>query len=209
MDFVAARKMMVDSQVRVNDVTDRALQAALLAVPRERFCSPDRAFSAYAEAECEIANGRMLMLPREVAKLLSAVEAAPGEKALAIAAPYAGAVLARLGAKVTAQEADQAVLDVVAPALAEAGVETVVAPFAQPQGEGYDIIVSEGAVAGRPQSWLDALAVGGRLAVVERAGASGRGILYVRGRDGFSRRDLFDAAPPMLAGMTPEPAFSF
>ena len=209
MDFVAARKMMVDSQVRVNDVTDRALQAALLAVPRERFCSPDRAFSAYAEAECEIANGRMLMLPREVAKLLSAVEAAPGERALAIAAPYAGAVLARLGAKVTAQEADQAVLDVVAPALAEAGVETVVAPFAQPQGEGYDIIVSEGAVAGRPQSWLDALAVGGRLAVVERAGASGRGILYVRGRDGFSRRDLFDAAPPMLAGMTPEPAFSF
>ena len=209
MDFVAARKMMVDSQVRVNDVTDRALQAALLAVPRERFCAPDRAFSAYAEAECEIANGRMLMLPREVAKLLSAVEAAPGEKALAIAAPYAGAVLARLGAKVTAQEADQAALDVVAPALAEAGVETVVAPFAQPQGEGYDVIVSEGAVAGRPQSWLDALAVGGRLAVVERAGASGRGILYVRGRDGFSRRDLFDAAPPMLAGMTPEPAFSF
>ena len=209
MDFVAARKMMVDSQVRVNDVTDRALQAALLAVPRERFCAPERAFSAYAEAECEIANGRMLMLPREVAKLLSAVEAAPGERALAIAAPYAGAVLARLGAKVTAQEADQAVLDAVAPALAEAGVETVVAPFAQPQGEGYDIIVSEGAVAGRPQSWLDALAVGGRLAVVERAGASGRGILYVRGRDGFSRRDLFDAAPPMLAGMTPEAAFSF
>ena len=209
MNFAAARKMMVDSQVRVNDVTDRTLQAALLAVPRERFCAPDRAFSVYAEAECEIANGRMLMLPREVAKLLSAVEAAPGEKALAIAAPYAGAVLARLGAKVTAQEADQAVLDAVAPALAEAGVETVVAPFAQPQGEGYDIIVSEGAVAGRPQSWLDALAVGGRLAVVERAGASGRGILYVRGRDGFSRRDLFDAAPPMLAGMTPEPAFSF
>ena len=209
MDFVAARKMMVDSQVRVNDVTDRALQAALLAVPRERFCAPERAFSAYAEAECEIANGRMLMLPREVAKLLSAVEAAPGERALAIAAPYAAAVLARLGVKVTAQEADQAVLDVVAPALADAGVETVAAPFDQPQGEGYDIIVSEGAVAGRPQSWLDALAVGGRLAVVERAGASGRGILYVRGRDGFSRRDLFDAAPPMLAGMTPEPAFSF
>lgn len=209
MDFVAARKMMVDSQVRVNDVTDRALQAALLAVPRERFCAPDRAFSAYAEAECEIANGRMLMLPREVAKLLSAVEARPGEKALAIAGPYAAAVLARLGAKVTAQEADQAVLDVVAPALAEAGVETVAAPFDQPQGEGYDIIISEGAVAVRPQSWLEALAVGGRLAVVERIGAGGRGILYVRGRDGFSRRDLFDAAPPMLAGMTPEPAFSF
>ena len=127
MDFAAARTMMVDSQVRVNDVTDRALQAAMLAVPRERFCAPDRAFSAYAEVECEIAGGRVLMLPREAAKLLSAVEARPGETALAIGAPYAGAVLARLGAKVTAQEANQAVLDVVAPALADAGVETVVA----------------------------------------------------------------------------------
>ena len=87
MDFAAARTMMVDSQVRVNDVTDRALQAAMLAVPRERFCAPDRAFSAYAEVECEIADGRVLMLPREAAKLLSAVEARPGETALAIGAP--------------------------------------------------------------------------------------------------------------------------
>ena len=129
--------------------------------------------------------------------------------ALAIAAPYAAAVLARLGATVTAQEADQAVLDVVAAGLSDAGVETAIAPFAQPQGEGYDIIISEGAVATRPQAWLDALAVGGRLAVVERKGAAGRGVLYVRGRDGFSRRELFDGAPPMLDGMTPEPAFSF
>lgn len=209
MDFVAARKMMVDSQVRVNDVTDRALQAALRAVPRERFCAPDRAFSAYAEVECDIANGRRLMLPREVAKLLGAIQPRAAEKALAVAAPYAAAVLAELGVVVTAQEADQAVLDVVAPALADAGVETIVAPFAQPPGEDYDIIISEGAVGVRPQAWLDALTPGGRLAVVERDGAAGRGVLYVRGRDGFSRRELFDAAPPMLAGMAPERAFSF
>ena len=42
MDFAAARKVMVDSQVRVNDVTDRALQAAILGVPRERFLPADR-----------------------------------------------------------------------------------------------------------------------------------------------------------------------
>src|SRR5690606_27652375 len=97
-----------------NDVTDRALQAALGTVPRERFCAPDRAFSAYAEVEVEIANGRRLMLPRDMAKLLAAVEARPGERALAIGAPYAAAVLAELGVTVMAQEADPAVLDVVA-----------------------------------------------------------------------------------------------
>lgn len=209
MDFAAARKVMVDSQVRVNDVTDRRLQAALLAVPRERFCAPDRAFTAYGEVEVEIANGRRLMQAREVAKLIQALDAREGETALAIAAPYAAAVLAAMGLKVTAQEADQVVLDVVAPALAEAGVGAVVGPFDQPACEGYDVIVSEGAVAVRPDAWLAALRIGGRLAVVERDGPNGRAVLYVKGQGGVSRRELFDAAPPVLAEMTPAPAFAF
>jgi len=207
MDFVAARKVMVDSQVRVNDVTDRGLQAALLAVPRERYCAVDRAWSAYGEVEVPIAGDRRLMQAREVAKLLQALDARPGETALAIAAPYAAAVLAQLGATVTAQEADAAVFDVVGAALDEAGVDQIVAALGQPQGEAWDMIVSEGAVAVRPTVWLDRLRVGGRLAVVERSGPNGRAVLYVKGREGVSRRELFDAAPPLLAEMTPAPAF--
>jgi protein-L-isoaspartate(D-aspartate) O-methyltransferase len=207
MDFVAARKVMVDSQVRVNDVTDRGLQAALLAVPRERFCDPDRAWSAYSEVEVPIAGDRRLMQAREVAKLLQALDARPGETALAIAAPYAAAVLAELGVSVTAQEADQSVMDVTGPALEDAGITTVVAALGAPVGQDWDIIVSEGAVAVRPTAWLERLRVGGRLGVVERHGPNGRAVLYVKGREGVSRRELFDAAPPVLAEMTPEPVF--
>ena len=208
MDFAAARKVMVDSQVRVNDVTDRELQAALLSVPRERFLPAERAFAAYAEIEPEIANGRRLMLPRDLSKLLMALEPRAGETALAVAGPYAAAVLAQLGLKVTAQEADPAVLDVVASALAEAGVEGVTAPFDQPAGDSYDLIVSEAAVPVRPQAWLSALKVGGRLAVVERAGPAGKAVLYVKSASGFSRRELFDAAPPVLAELAPAAAFA-
>ncbi|NJC42462.1 protein-L-isoaspartate(D-aspartate) O-methyltransferase [Brevundimonas alba] len=208
MDFTAARKVMVDSQVRVNDVTDRALQAALLAVPRERFLPAERAFSAYAEIEPEIAAGRRLMLARDLSKLLMALDLRTGETALAIAAPYAAAVLAEMRLKVTAQEADAAVFEVVAPALAEAGVQAVVAPFGQPSGEGYDVIVSEAAVPVRPEAWLAALKIGGRLAVVERAGPAGKAVLYVKGSSGLSRRELFDAAPPVLSELAPEPSFA-
>lgn len=208
MDFAAARKVMVDSQVRVNDVTDRGLQAALLAVPREHFCAADRAFAAYGEVEVEIAGDRRLMQAREVAKLLQALDARPGETALAIAAPYAAAVLADLGLKVTAQEADPAVAEVVAPALDDAGVVMHVGPLTTPTGADWDLIVSEGAVAARPTAWLERLRIGGRLAVVERSGPNGRAVLYVRGREGYSRRELFDAAPPVLAEMTPAPAFA-
>ncbi|MFN3352933.1 MAG: protein-L-isoaspartate O-methyltransferase family protein [Brevundimonas sp.] len=209
MDFAAARKVMVDSQVRVNDVTDRALQAALLAVPRERFCAPDRAFSAYADTAVEIAAGRRLMLPRDVAKLLQALDVQPGERALALAAPYAAAVLARMGAEVLAQDSDAAVLEIVGPALKDEGVQTTQAPLTTPQGADYDVIVSEGAVADRPEPWIAALKIGGRLAVVERRGPGGRAVLYVRGREGVSRRELFDAAGQVLEEMRPAPAFQF
>ena len=208
MDFVAARKVMVDSQVRVNDVTDRSLQAAMLAVPRERFCTADRAFSAYAEIEVEIAGTRRLMLARDVSKLMQALDARPGETVLAIAAPYAAAVLARMGLSVTAQEADAAVFEVVGEALADAGVTTVVAPFDAPGDSDVDIVIAEAAVRGRAEAWIKALRVGGRMVVVERQGPGGKAVLYVRGQQGVSRRELFDAAPPMLAEMSPAPVFA-
>jgi protein-L-isoaspartate(D-aspartate) O-methyltransferase len=113
-----------------------------------------------------------------------------------------------MGATVTAQEADGAVFDVAGAALAEAGVETVVAPLSTPHGEGWDVIVSEAAVPGRPEAWLAALRPGGRLAVVERSGAVGKAVLYVKGRDGLSRRELFDAMPPVLAELAPAPTFA-
>ncbi|MDP1777705.1 MAG: protein-L-isoaspartate O-methyltransferase [Brevundimonas sp.] len=208
MDFAAARKVMVDSQVRVNDVTDRALQAALLAVPRERFLPSERAYSAYAEIEPEIAGGRRLMLARDLSKLLMALDARPGETALALAAPYAAAVLARLGLQVTAQESDDAEFEVVGAVLAEEGVRTVTAPLNAPADGGYDVIVCEGAVPGRPEAWLKVLNVGGRMAVVERTGPVGKAVLYVRGEQGMSRRELFNAAPPMLAELSLIPIFA-
>ncbi len=208
MDFVAARKAMLDSQVRVNDVTDRVLQAALLAVPRERYCAPDRAFSAYAEVSPEIADGRRLMGAREIAKLLQAAEARAGERALAVAGPYAAAVLAAMGLEVTAQEATTAVFDIVGDALAEAGVTTAVAPLDQPVGDAWDLIISEAATPVRPEFWLAALRTGGRLVVVERSGPVGRAVLYVRGEGGVSRRELFDATPAVLTELAPPSQFA-
>ncbi len=208
MDVTAARKIMVDSQVRVNDVTDRALQAAMLTVPRERFCAADRTHAAYAELEVEIAGDRRLMQARDVGKLMQALDAREGETVLAIAAPYAGAVLAQMGLTVTAQEADAAVMAVVEPALAEAGVTTTVAHFDAPAGSGFDILICEAAVVRRPDAWIEALRVGGRMVLVERSGPGGKAVLYVRGREGVSRRELFDAAPPMLADLAPAPVFA-
>ena len=96
-DLAAARLNMVESQVRTADVTDVRIHDAMRALRREEFTPPDKAHLAYADIEVEYAPGRWLLKPRDVAKLLQALKPMPGEQALAIAAPYAAAVLETMG----------------------------------------------------------------------------------------------------------------
>jgi protein-L-isoaspartate(D-aspartate) O-methyltransferase len=188
-DLAAARLNMVESQVRTADVTDVRIQDAMYELPREDFAPPAQAYRAYADVEVEYAPGRWLLKPRDVAKLLQAVRPMPGERALAVAAPYAGAVVERLGLSLARIDGDELTQ--------------------LPAGETYEVIVCEGAVARAPQAWLSALAVGGRLGVVERDGPVGRAVLYLRAEDGIGRRELFDSTPPVLRGFAAEPGFAF
>src|SRR6202012_1189068 len=100
-DFASQRAIMVESQVGVNDFTAYAIQDAMRVVPRETLLPPERAFQAYADVEVEWAPGRWLLKPRDIAKLLQGVRPKAGEKALAIAAPYAAAVMTAMGLAVT------------------------------------------------------------------------------------------------------------
>ncbi len=184
-DFAAARLNMVESQVRTADVTDVRLHDVLRALPRERFAPADKAHLAYADIEVEYAPGRWLLKPRDVSKLLQALRPMPGERALAIAAPYAAAVIEELGLPVTRIEAEAA----------------------PPAGE-FDVIVCEGAVGRVPEAWTAALALNGRLGVVERDGPVGKACLYLRTADGIGRRDLFDSFCPVLAGFEARHGFA-
>jgi len=209
MDFHAARQNMVESQVRVNDVTDAALQLAMRHVERERLCAPSQAFGAYGEVESPIAPGRVLMKPRDISKLLQTVEPRAGETVLALAAPYAAAVLQSAGLTVTAQEADPRVMAVIEPYLKELGAKCATGDLKTPTGSGYDIIIVEGAVAEVPATWLKALKIGGRLAVVLKDGPVGRARLYLRLESSISERDVFDSSPATLPGFERAPSFEF
>lgn len=209
MDFHAARMNMVESQVRTNDVTDVEIQAAMRRVERERFCAPSRAFAAYAEVEPEITPGRYLMKPRDLGKLLQLARPRAGETALAIAAPYAAAVLALIGLKVTALEADAKAAALLAPALEAYGVDLVTGDLLRPAKSPVDLVICEAAVTRVPDAWLAALTDDGRVAAVERDGPVGRGRLLRRTAAGASRGVGFDATPPYLPGFEPQVVFQF
>lgn len=187
-DLAAARLNMVESQVRTNDVTDVRLHDVMRALPREQFVPPAKTYLAYADVEVEYAAGRALLKPRDVAKLLQALRPQPGERALAIAAPYAGAVLEAMGLAVDRCDGDD---------------------LTKLSGANYDLIVCEGAVSAAPEAWTTALDLGGRLGVVERNGPVGQACLYVKAADGVGRRPIFDATPPILAGFEAQHGFAF
>ena len=187
-DFAAARQIMVDSQVRPNDVPDMGVQHAMRSVARERLCPADKQHLAYADCEVAYASGRVMMRPRDVGKLLFTLRPRAGERALAIAAPYAAAVLEAIGLEVTRLDDGD---------------------LKRPPAGAFDVIVCEGGVSEVPKAWLEALAENGRLAVSVRSGPAGRVRLYVRAVDGVGHRDVFDASPPILAELAAEPGFVF
>ena len=66
IDFAAARRMMVDGQVRTADITDLRLLAAMGDVPRERFVPESRAELAYLDQDLPVSDGdgrRKLLKP--------------------------------------------------------------------------------------------------------------------------------------------------
>ncbi len=128
------------------------------------------------------------MKPRDVAKLLQALRPRSGERALAIAAPYAAAVMQAMGLAVDRLDEGD---------------------LSAPAGSDYDVIICEQAVSAAPAGWLNALAAGGRLALVERNGPVGKAKLYANAASGLGCREAFDATPPMLPGFEKKPQFAF
>ena len=220
-DFVAARRMMVDCQVRTSDVTDLRLISAMLAVARERFLPSAQQGFAYFDLDLPLAADgagkavRHLVKPMVLAKLIQAAEIGDGDHVLDVGCGtgYSSALLARLAGSVVALEEDVALAQQAAEnlrALAAGNAQVVTAPLAQgwPALHPYDAILLNGAFEAAPQALLRQLKDGGRLVGVMH-GAAGKAMLYRSTGGTVSGRPIFDAAAPLLPGFAQAQAFVF
>lgn len=219
MDYAVARHNMVENQIRTNRVRDPMVLEAMAAVPRELFVPKQMRGIAYVDEDVDLGNGRYLMEPLVLARLLQLAELRPEDVALVIGCGtgYTPAVLARLASTVVALESDPDLATRASGLLAEQGADNV-AVVTGPLRDGYptqapyDLIVIDGGVQEIPTALCNQLAEGGRLAALVMDGAPGtmgRGTLVSRIGGGFSRRVGFDAATPILPGFTKAPGFVF
>lgn len=219
VDFTQARRMMVDSQLRTFDVNDIPLLDAMDSVPRECFVLPGREELAYIDQDIPVGGAserRYMLSPMFLGRLIQALEIEAGEKVLDVACGrgYSSAVLAALGADVTALESDEELVSAARECLAKAGAASVTVKGGSldkgcSENAPYNAILVNGAVEMRPDDLLRQLAEGGRLVCVKGRGRSGRATLYVRSGDSYGERNLFDAAAPVLPAFQPAPGFTF
>ena len=216
MDFAVAREKMVESQLRTNRVSTSLILGGFETLPRERFVPAGLESIAYVDEDLPIGEGRFLMEPMVVGRLLEAAEPTAGDSALVIGAGYGyeAALVSQVVGAVVALESVDEFAERMEGLLAEVGcVNASVArgPLTEgwPEAGPYTLILFVGAIEILPDAIKAQLADGGRLLAVHREGPVGRAKLYRRDGGYLSARVLFDAGTPLLKEFAKPPAFVF
>ena len=214
-DYAVRRTMMVDTQVRPSDVTKFPIIDAMLAVPREKFVPADKREAAYMGENINLGGGLVLLEPRTLAKMLDALDISGNELVLDIGCGhgYSAAVIARMAEAVVAVDTDADRAADTQATLTEMGADNVIVQAGvlvegAPEHGPYDAITVQGGVEHVPQTILDQLKEGGRIACLFMDGALGVVRIGYKIDGDVNWRISFNAAAPVLAGFEREAVFS-
>jgi protein-L-isoaspartate(D-aspartate) O-methyltransferase len=205
MEFTTARLNMVESQVRPNGVTDARVTDAMAQVRREDFVPPSRRNVAYSDGAIPLGDGRYLMEPMALGRMLQSAMVKPQDTVMIVGAGtgYSIAVMAQLAHRVVAVEANpRLAAELEARAADIANVTIVHGPHSSGHAGAapYDVILIEGRVEDMPDALLAQLADGGEL--VAGMGARDACALTVITKTGtsHSNRSTFDVPLALLPG---------
>jgi len=217
MNIEQARFNMIEQQIRPWDVLDTGVLELLAVVKREDFVPPEHRGMAFVDTEIPLPGGQCMLAPKVEARLLQELAVHKHERVLEIGAGsgYMAALLAHKAQHVTTLEIDPGLAAFASANLKRAGVANVgvvTADGAQPFGmDGpFDVILLSGSVAEVPETLLQQLKPGGRLAAIVGEEPVMRAVLVRRGADrGLTRSVLFDTVAQRLRGFKEPTRFHF
>ena len=204
LDPTAARRLMVDDQLRSRGISDPRVLDAMLRVPRHEFVSPAHRTQAYEDHPLPIGEGQTISQPYVVALMLEALQLAPDEKVLEVGAGsgYATALLAELAAQVYSIERHDALAAGAREVLVRLGYTNVKVltgdgTLGLPAVAPFDAILVSAGASTVPAALVAQLGEGGRMIVPVGTGDSQQlqFIRIVDGRPVISPRELVRFVP--------------
>lgn len=207
------RSAMIDSQLRTNDVIDPAVVGAMGAVAREAHAPAALASVAYMDRAIALGQGRALNAPLVTGRMLVAAAVRPGQRVLLVgsATGYTAALLAQLGAEVTAVEEAGELMAAAQAAATDDNIRWVEGPLSAgaPDAAPFDRIIIEGAIETLPDTLVAQLADGGRLVAAQRDGAVTRLVEGVKTVGAVALRSFADMDVAPLPGFAAPAGFRF
>ena len=217
MNFEQARYNMIEQQIRPWDVLCPETLQLMGSIPREAFVPPNFRHLAYADTEIPLPHGSVMRPPREIGRALQALALQSSDIALDVGTGtgYLTALMAQLAAHVTSIELHPDLQAIAKRNLDEQQVHNITLQESDAsQGwntpDSFDAICITGGMPQIPQSYLDALRIGGRLfAIIGKAPAMQAVIVRKSVDQHLSQETLFETVSPWLEGLTDTNTFSF
>src|SRR5688572_26374971 len=194
MDYIKARELMVEQQIRPWDVLDPRVLDVLAAVPREAFVPAQHRNLAYSDLPLPLAHGEQMMKPVVEGRALQALALAPGDDVLEIGtgSGFLTACLAGLAREVVSLERHADLADAARAALSGQGIANVnvihADAFAWQSTRRFAAICVTGAVGAIPPPFLEWLQPDGRMFIVRGRSPAMEAVL-VRNHSGTARID--------------------
>ena len=217
MNVEQARFNMIEQQIRTWEVLDTTVLDLLFEVKRETFVPPAHASLAFADLEIPLGHGETMLQPKVEARIVQELALQPHETVYEVGtgSGYLTALLARRARHVTSAEIHADILAAARANLERAGVDNVTllegdsarAPLAE---SAFDVIVVGGSMPILPQSFLDRLAVGGRLFAILGDAPVMKAVLVRQPVAGsFQHVELFETMAKPLVNAPQPPRFRF
>ena len=203
----AARKKMVEFQLRARGISNAGILRAFEQVPRERFVPGERISEAYADHPVPIGCGQTVSQPLVVAMMMEELAIRPHHRILDVGSGsgYQTALLAGLAAHVYAIERIEELSTRAAAVLTDLNITNVT----MRTGDGtlgwaeqapFDGIICGAGSPRVPAAWIEQLTDGGRI-VAPVGGSDSQTIVVVRKEgDNVTRREVCDVRFVKLIG---------
>jgi protein-L-isoaspartate(D-aspartate) O-methyltransferase len=216
LDLVAARRQMIEQQVRAWEVLDLGVLAVMERVPREEFAPAPYRELAFADLCVPLGHGQSMLAPSLEGRILQALAVQADDRVLEVGtgSGYFAACLGGLARSVRSLEIFADLADAARDNLARTGannvtVEVMDAMTFEADG-GYDVIALTGSLPVYDARFERALAAGGRLFVVTGQGSAMAAQRITRTGPGqWLRESLFETAIDALIHAQQQPKFVF